>query len=228
MEQNKLETQFKEKLNSREIKPTEMAWDRLDAMLSAVEKPKRKSPWFYIAASFVGLLLVGTIFLNQKENTIENQKNTVVIQPSIETKRDEKPSNPLDINSENNKGSLIPLERIVAEKVSKILILNKDSLTNKNSSSQIAEVSIINQKENQESIPTQTNSITNTELLARIDQSARLKNETNSNSEVHINAKHLLQQAEKDLEPTFRQNVFSRLADNFKIVKEAVANRNKE
>ena len=126
--------------------------------------------------------------MNQNKNTIENQKNTVVIQPSIETKSDEKPSNPLDINSENNKGSLIPLERIVAEKVSKISVLNKDSLTNKNSSSQIAEVSIINQKENQESIPTQTNSITNTELLARIDQSARLKNETNSNSEVHINA----------------------------------------
>ena len=37
MEQNKLETQFKEKLNSREIKPTEMAWDRLDVMLSIPE-----------------------------------------------------------------------------------------------------------------------------------------------------------------------------------------------
>ena len=68
MEQNKLETQFKEKLNSRKIKPTEMAWDRLDAMLSVAEnkKPKRKFNWVYIAASFIGFLLVGTIFFNQK------------------------------------------------------------------------------------------------------------------------------------------------------------------
>lgn len=41
MEQNKLETQIKEKLNSREIQPSEMAWDRLDAMLSVSEEKKQ-------------------------------------------------------------------------------------------------------------------------------------------------------------------------------------------
>ena len=76
MEQNKLETQFKEKLNSREIKPKEMAWDRLNAMLSVaepskgeqVQKPKHKFTWLYIAASFIGFLMISTVFFNQKEN----------------------------------------------------------------------------------------------------------------------------------------------------------------
>ena len=38
MEPNKLETQFKEQLNSREIKPSEMAWSKLDAMLMAADR----------------------------------------------------------------------------------------------------------------------------------------------------------------------------------------------
>jgi hypothetical protein len=37
MEPNKLEKQFKEQLNSREIQPSEMAWSKLDAMLMAAD-----------------------------------------------------------------------------------------------------------------------------------------------------------------------------------------------
>ena len=44
MERNKLETQFKEQLDSREIKPSEMAWDKLDAMLTVAEKQKQRFP----------------------------------------------------------------------------------------------------------------------------------------------------------------------------------------
>ena len=40
MAQNNIENQIREKLNSREIQPTEMAWDRLDAMLSVAEEKK--------------------------------------------------------------------------------------------------------------------------------------------------------------------------------------------
>ncbi len=42
MELNKLEKQIKEQLNSREIQPSEIAWDKLDSLLNAAEKPKRK------------------------------------------------------------------------------------------------------------------------------------------------------------------------------------------
>ncbi len=52
MEPNKLETQIKEKLNSREIQPTEMAWDRLDAMLSVAEEKKTKR-FPFLTAKFI-------------------------------------------------------------------------------------------------------------------------------------------------------------------------------
>ena len=83
MEPNKLEKQFKEQLNSREIQPTEMAWSKLDAMLVAADsgnselakqKPKTKFPWMYVAASFVGFLLLGTVYFNQNNSEIINQK----------------------------------------------------------------------------------------------------------------------------------------------------------
>ena len=42
MEPNKIEKQFREKLNTREIQPSVQVWDRLDAMLSVAEEKKTK------------------------------------------------------------------------------------------------------------------------------------------------------------------------------------------
>lgn len=74
-EQNKLEQEFKSKLQDRTIQPSNAAWDRLDAMLSVAEnesKPdtnEKKKPQrllLYIAASFVAFLLVGVLLLNMQ------------------------------------------------------------------------------------------------------------------------------------------------------------------
>ena len=43
MAPNKIEKQFREKLNSREIQPSSQSWDRLDAMLSVAEEKKNKT-----------------------------------------------------------------------------------------------------------------------------------------------------------------------------------------
>ena len=236
MEQNKLETQFKEKLNSREIKPTEMAWDRLNAMLSVAEpseservyqKPKSKFTWLYIAASFIGFLLISTVIFNQKETSVQNKKTKIVIQQSIKTKSHEKPSNFLIPNSKKNEEETVVVVKKDTLKTNKSLLLKNDSFPNKNNQNQVAELSIINQKTEQESISSQTNATSVDELLARVDKSARLNNKT-QNLEVHVNANQLLLQVDSDLEPAFRQSVFSKIADNIKVVKEAVVNRNKE
>lgn len=226
---NKLENEFREQLNSREIKPSEMAWDKLDAMLTAQEKKsKNRFSWLYIAASFIGFLLISTVFFNQKETSVENQKNKIVIQHSIPIKIEEEPSNTLNENSEKSKNKSVAVFQKVDKKPNQILVLKKDSLTNKNNlnQNQVAELSIINQKK--ESIPSQTNTATVDELLARVAQSARLTGNSNPNLAVRVNASQLLDQVDNDLEPTFRQSVFSKIADNIKVVKEAVVNRNKE
>ncbi|MBA0884539.1 hypothetical protein [Flavobacterium undicola] len=229
MEPNKLETQFREQLNSREIKPSEMAWTKLDAMLSAAEKPKAKFPWLYVAASFAGLLLIGTVYFTSQENTIENQKNGVVIQNPVAPKAKLKPLDSVHLKIEK-KESVVQVVQKSVSKSNQPSELKQESIIVKNNQNQnqVAGLSIINQKTEQESISLQTNAVTVDELLARVDKSARLNNQTNPNLQVHVNPNQLLQQVDNDLEPSYRQNVFSKVAENFKAVKDAFVNRNKE
>ncbi len=229
MEPNKLETQFREQLNSREIKPSEMAWAKLDAMLSATEKPKAKFPWLYVAASFAGLLLIGTAYFTLQENTVVNQKNRVVIQNPVIPKTKLRPSNSIHLKIEEKESNVFVVQQAVSKSnQSSKIKLKSATVKNDLNQNQVVESSIINQKIEQESISSQTNAVTVDELLARVDKSARLNNKTNPNLEVRVNANHLLQQVENDLEPTFRQSVFSKVANNFKTVKEVVVNRNQE
>src|SRR6187402_3360808 len=82
MGQNKIDNDFRDKLNQREIKPSENAWDRLDAMLTVAEekKPKRSYGWLYIAASFIGFLFIGIAFFGSTEEMIDSRRNPVVIE----------------------------------------------------------------------------------------------------------------------------------------------------
>ena len=103
MEPNNLENQFAEKLNAREIKPSLMAWDRLDAMLTVVEKPKRNFNWLYIAASFLGFILIATVFFNQTASLIDVEKKEVVIEnPSFKNQKS-KIKNQFQKSTLNNK-----------------------------------------------------------------------------------------------------------------------------
>ncbi len=229
MELNKWENEFKGQLNSRQIKPSEGSWAKLDAMLSAAEKPKAKFPWLYVAASFAGLLLIGTVYFTFQEDTIKKQKNGVVIQNPVAPKAKTILSDSVHLKIEQKES----IDYVVQQSVSissKLSELKQESIIVKNNQNQnqVAGLSIINQKTEQESISSQTKAVTVDELLARVDKSARLNNKPNPNLEVHVNANQLLLQVDNDLEPTFRQSVFSKIADNFKAVKEAVVNRNKE
>ena len=68
MEPNKLEKQFRDKLNAREIQPSAQAWDRLDAMLSVAEEKKTRKPFgfLFIAAGILVLVTLGLFFLSKR------------------------------------------------------------------------------------------------------------------------------------------------------------------
>lgn len=227
MEPNKLEKQFREQLNSREIKPSEMAWTKLDTMLSATEKPKAKFPWLYVAASFTAFLLIGTAYYNSRENPFENQKNEVVIQHPVAPKAKRIVLDSVDLIKVEKESKKNVVQQSVL-KNNPSYKLKQETIAVKNNLNQVDDVVIINQEAEQESISTQTNSLTVDELLARVDKSTRLNNKTNQDLKVHVNPNQLLQQVDKDLEPSYRQNVFSKVAENFKAVKDAFVNRNKE
>lgn len=230
MEPNKFETQFREKLNSREIKPSEMAWNKLDAMLSVSEKPKRKNfSWIYIAASFIGFLLIGTAYFSQIVNS-ENQKNNVVIQQPDTTNATKIHVADVNSNTEDEKSIATSVVRKSTLKSITSPVLKEESIILKNNSNQnaVVQVSIINQKSEQKTIRSQTAAVKVDELLTAVENVPKSANQLNQKQVVHVNASNLLSQVDGELELSFREKVINKVSKNYKTVKVALANRNLE
>ena len=91
MKHNNFEKHIKTSFQEREIKPSPMAWDRLDAMLSVAEQPKKKRVlklWHFAAAL---LLLVSVAFVGSwlnADSSVEIIPNQEVV---IEATQVQKP-----------------------------------------------------------------------------------------------------------------------------------------
>lgn len=237
MEPNNFEKDFREKLNQREIEPSNKAWDRLDAMLSVAEekKPEKKSKrkWLYIAASVVGFLWVGTFFFNDNKNTTETSKR-VVVEENV--KKDSV------VKSVLNNTDSAKTEIAVAENPSKESLNKKKKTHNhisnkiiKNESNQITESSVIiknNQEKqsiNNQTVITESTKNSNVDqLLETAENKVIAENSAKPKSKIKVNAHDLLNQVDGELELSFREKVISKVNKNYQTVKVAVASRNQQ
>ena len=241
MAQNKLETQIKEQLNAREIKPTEMAWDRLDAMLSVAEEKKSKKGfgWLSIAAVFVGLLFGGFVLFQLNSNDIQIE-NSVVNQESNPDKVE---------TSTENQNEIVPSTTEISTEVAQVKSTNnKRSIINQNQNQNQN-----HHQSNQKSIQNDNPVLEKQELIADNSLSDEIKIEPNikvvpitvnpdlllavvesnkkekgSKSSLKVSAKSLLAQAEGEQKQDFKETRFQKLKRNFKTVKTAVSNRNNQ
>ncbi|HEY1194612.1 MULTISPECIES: hypothetical protein [Flavobacterium] len=239
MEPNNFEKDFRDKLNQREIEPSNKAWDRLDAMLSVAEekKPAKKSKrkWLFIAATFIGFLLVGTLFFNQHKNTIKTPE-TVVVEKENETETQKESI----INPALTTVDSVKTETAIAEKTSQEKINKNEKTQNqisnkiiKNESNQIAESSIII-KNNQEKQSTNNSTlIAETSKKENVDQlleTAETKilaeNAVKTKSKIKIDSNDLLDQVDGELELSFREKMIAKINKSYHTVKVAVENRN--
>lgn len=235
MEPNNFEKDFREKLNQRTIEPSNKAWDRLDAMLSIAEekKPEKSNKWLYVAASVVGILLVGTFFFTQNNNATQTPKKVVIEE---NTKKDSvlKPvlNNTDPVKTKIAVSENPSMENLNEEEKKSNQISNK---TIKNESNQIAESSVII-KNNQEkqSINNQTVIAENTknsnvdQLLENAENKVVAENSAKPKSKVKVNANDLLNQVDGELELSFREKIISKVNKNYQTVKVAVASRNQQ
>lgn len=228
MEQNKLETQFKEKLNSREIKPTEMAWDKLDAMLTAEEKkPKRQFSWIYIAASLLGFVFLGTFFFSQTNNNTTVEDKEVVIQNNQKAVSKEQTPSIMPKNS-------IPESVVVTSELKKEKrnyretnsVIKSQLVQNSKSdrlNSNIEKGQVIQIKEQFAS--SNINDKTVDEMLDSVKISSK---SSNSKIVIKVNPNTLLSQVDGELELSFREKVINKINKNYQTVKVVLANRNQE
>ena len=234
MEPNKLEKDFKKKLGERTIQPSEMAWDRLDAMLSVAEKKKpKKRTWLYIAASFLGFLLVGTMFFNQSEATIEKGNDVVVteektektVENSIPEEQNTKSSNQITIVNSEAIASRLPVQK-KNQKAGSSTSLKKEDQALQPTQEKTEMIASAGQNE-----MTKANKyIESEQLLAEAEtriQSQSIKKYV-AKSSVKVDSKGLLSSVEGELNETFRDKVVKSIGKNYENVKTSLANRNNE
>ncbi len=242
MAQNKFETEIKNQLNSREIQPSVKAWDRLDAMLSIAEKPKKKYPWLLIAASFIGFMFIGTMVF--KSNSISSSPygmpNATIQTPNIVVS-----SNEVEVQNQNSKAPDVVVTSTKVEKhkinseANKVLIVAQNSSKkpitinqSKNNNQQQSKegVSITNQNQiavnqkqeitNQTSINQEVSSTNKDEILALVKPKVTYK------TSLKVNPASLLAQVDGEVTTEFRENVFTKVSKSFQTVKVALADRN--
>ncbi len=108
--ENKFENSIREKLQEREIQPSESAWERLSTQLDAQERKKKRSWFFYLGYAASILLIVSLFFyLNDKEDASAIPENTIV-------KENVKEMLPID-DKKFKKESIVPKESetVIAE-----------------------------------------------------------------------------------------------------------------
>jgi hypothetical protein len=234
---NKLEKEFKNQLDQREIKPSAAAWDRLDAMLTVGEEKTVKPiyNWIYIAASIIGFLAIGYVFFSNPAELVDVKRTEVVennvSNPTIDSINKE-PQTPIQIQKEIE---LIADNQVATQKknaaISTSQKINKQinvpqkqtaqtSNTNKNTVEQPIEKSINNQK------TSEFNQISSNQISSQA-QIAEVSSKAN-NPTVKVNASYLLSEVDNELELSFREKVIRKIDKNYKTVKVALANRNQQ
>lgn len=230
MEPNKLEQDFKKKLDQRTIQPSEMAWDRLDAMLSVTEKKKPNRTWMYMAASFLVFLLVGSLFLKQeKENNgngvIKTEDAVVTVDQPAETVNEEGDNQgavPAIKNQEAIVTAPVTSQKAVAASTTKraTTVSKEKAVTVQNTAVTKEALAVTDKKESTVLLPaTETQN-----LIAATSHQTAAKNK----STVKVDPNSLLSSVEGELTDSYRSKTFQSVVKNFNVVKTAVANRNYE
>jgi hypothetical protein len=251
MEPNKLETQIKEQLNAREIQPSEMAWDRLDAMLSVAEEKKTRRFSFLsfqsigIAASVLVLVSLGLFFFNQKE-TVVKPENNVVVNEEVKQNRskentttfgntgidnnglegfDEQVKQRANQQKEENKTIIAQSSKSFNQNNQKTAI---NPLINQEKEIQFQNQEVIAQKELPQVDTRSTIVISKSTSVTIDDLLASTSKKSESKPKIKINANSLLSQVDGELDQTFREKVINRVSKNYQEVKVALATRNQE
>ncbi len=237
MGQNKLESEFRKKLNEREINPTPQAWDRLDAMLTVGEEKKsdKSYKWLYIAAGFLGFLLMATMFFRQGANS-DQTENGVAIE------NNQNKNNPTDSLPKQLSPTKTPAQEAVAgtpsvEKHEVPATLEKKQPVKRlfpetkiKNDNQVADHSEINKPERIQNDVPKPNTVISLkpnvdELLASAEPTIK---ENSKKQSIKVDANALLSQVDGELELSFREKVINTVSKNYKTVKVALANRNQE
>ncbi len=222
MGRTKIEREFRDKLEAREIAPSPQAWDRLDAMLSMTEskkeKPVRRIGWIYYAAASVVAILLTALLMTRGDNpqgTIER----VVEAPSV-------PETRANVKGEDFR--VVPQTKV--SPAPRLAPKNREAVAEVKHSQGASDRQIINPVTETQSDAPQDKPMNIQNPGPGVDEliAATGSSPAQGETKVKVDAGTLLSQVDGELELTFREKVIRTVGKNYKNVKVALANRNQE
>ncbi|EAR00809.1 hypothetical protein [Maribacter sp. HTCC2170] len=246
MEPDKFEKHIKNKLNEREISPSMESWDKISSQLQSPETSKsNRFFWYSIAAAFVGVLLISTIFFNRQEAAI-NTEVQIVETPKESINIPEKQHEV--INQKEVEEKVINAQRVIVqkkineprEKIEKAIDNDSQIASNEEVNRDITENEIITNTKEQllnakiAEVVAQVNLLENSNLpvsSAEVDSLLRkaqqeILTDKIFGKEGKVDAMALLNEVEGELDQSFREQIFETLKEGFLKVRTAVADRN--
>lgn len=245
MARKNLEENIRDKMRSRELQPSAGAWEKLAAQLEEEPKVRSMRGWYYVAASVVALLMLGTIFYNQNDIKVEPQIGVEEVE--VNPINDEKDR----LIPQLKENSSLAIENTINEEMeTDIAVSVKDPKTARpkstNRQTEIIDVltddggledlddevdRLLNQKVQEvastiQSLQDEKGDVTIQEVEALLDNARReiFLERTLKNSQVDATA--LLQEVEWELDKSFYDKVFETLGDGFKRIATAYTERN--
>jgi len=232
MELDKIEKEIKNQLDLREIQPSPVAWDRLDAMLTAAEskKEKPKFNWIYIAASVFGFFMLGYVFYNNSGESAEvSSSKAIVTNEAQSTKTSAENKQQIRVQFQKESQAIAENKVIPPNKkpsISSHRTNNRDSAPQQN---QLATALSTNKKIEAQSIEKLISTPKTNEINPSKPESQLAEISTKTmQPTVKVNPSTLLSEVDKELTFSFREKVIRKIDKNYKTVKLALASRNQQ
>lgn len=245
------EDNIREKLQERELQPSEAAWEKLESRLgNQPETGNSKTIWWSIAAGLTGILIVASFFLNP-ETTPGVTDAVVEIENASEEDITEKP--PLqeaDIKSfavseepvsEEKKGNTFTKEVITAHNEI-VKEHSKEAIAHREQEEKVKLLPVVLEAKEATFMETQVEMVVARvkamqgdsdtitpeaveTLLAEAQQAIETRRILDE-AAGKVDAAALLQDVETELERSFRDQVFDMLGEGFQKIRTAVTERN--
>jgi len=245
MEPDKFEKHIKNQLDKRNIKPSDNAWEKISGQLQKTEPPTSKRFfWYSVAAAFIGILIISSLYFNSSDESIESgiqivvTPNEPVIIPKIEAVV--KKQNAVEEKIAISDKPSIKVAKKPSVRVETVSEYNSQIASTDNFSDKIIKVDTVLNKTEQlittkiAEIVAQVNSLENSNLpISSIEVDSLLRKAQQEvltdkifNQEGEVDAMALLNEVEGELDQSFREQIFESLKTGFLKVRTAVADRN--
>ncbi len=240
------EEHIKKQLDAREIKPSANAWERISEEIETTQPKKKAVLWYTIAASIIGVFVSVVFFMNK-----EDAMNTIkpVVNKNIEKKMKEvipKEEKELFDFKEEDKNAVVNVHQEKKSDKIKTVDVEESNQVSKNEKIVIVDSNDLAQIEDLKSSQELLIDLTIKELVAQVD-SLELNNIAVTDAEVDsllrkaqdeileqklfkntnkVDAMALLNEAENELDASFRDQLFDKLKNGYLKVRTALADRN--